>query len=66
MVRSLWAALLALAIAEEAQPEVADEEQPFSRFEFEYSFKGPYIAQTDGQGNVFFQIVSFWIKLFLH
>ena len=26
---------------------------PRSRFEFEYSFKGPYIAQTDG-------LVPFW------
>ena len=59
MVRSLWA-LLALAIAEEAQPEV-DEEQPFSRFEFEYSFKGPYIAQTDGQGISFFYLFQFSI-----
>jgi mannose-binding lectin 1 len=27
--------------------------EPQSRFEFEYSFKGPYIAQTDG-------LVPFW------
>ena len=27
--------------------------EPQSRFEFEFSFKGPYIAQTDG-------LVPFW------
>ena len=57
-----WALLTAIVAQEEAPAEAEaaavanqedDEEAPFSRFEFEYSFKGPYIAQTDGQ-------VPFW------
>jgi len=60
MVRvSYWALLLAVVAEETPETptavETAEEatDEPFSRFEFEYSFKGPYIAQTDGQ-------VPFW------
>merc|ERR1712131_29186 len=41
--------LLSGLIRAENEPQA----DPRSRFEFEYSFKGPYIAQTDG-------LVPFW------